>query len=226
VMKAVELTQAEKLYKSLMLSYDSFEDFHWVAIERKFEGRPIETSRHTGWAMFELDKIDPRKGGAPGVHVDAIRLLSVFLAHWDNKEDNQRLVCLSAFDLKKGEPCTRPFLLLQDVGSTFGPSKVDLDAWKKAPIWADRKTCLTSMRELPYHGATYRDARISEAGRRFLGGMLGKLSDRQLTDFFASSRFDDELGLLRRSSTIADWVIVFKERVRQIVEGPPCPSAT
>jgi hypothetical protein len=226
VMKAVELTQAEKLYKSLLLSYDDYEDFEWAAIERKFDGQPIETEQMAGWAMFELDKVDPRKGGAPRVHVDAIRLLSVFLAHWDNKADNQRLVCQPTFDPEKGETCARPFLLLQDVGSTFGPSKVDLDAWQKAPIWEDRTSCLTSMRELPYNGATYGEARISEAGRRFVADMLTKLSDRQLTDLFTSSRFDDALGLLRRRSTIAEWVIAFKERVRQIVEGPPCPSTT
>ena len=62
VMKAVELTQAEKLYKSLMLSYDDYEDFEWAATERKFEGRPIETEKVSGWAMFELDKIDPKQG--------------------------------------------------------------------------------------------------------------------------------------------------------------------
>jgi hypothetical protein len=226
VMKAVELTQAEKFYKSLLLSYDSYEEFEWAAIERKFEARPIETSQVAGWAMFELDKIDPRKGGAPRVHVDAIRLLSVFLAHWDNKAENQRLVCQAPFDPEKGETCARPFLLLQDVGSTFGPSKVDRDAWEKAPIWQDRTACLTSMRELPYDGATYGEARISEQGRRFVADRLTKLSDRQLSDLFASSRFDDQLGLLRRRSTIEEWVIAFKERVRQIAEGPPCPSTT
>ena len=150
----------------------------------------------------------------------------MFLAHWDNKAENQRLVCLSSFNPDKGEECAQPFLLLQDVGSTFGPSKVDLEAWKKAPIWENRTTCLTSMRELPFDGATYGEARISEEGRRFVAGMLGKLTARQLTDLFTSSRFDDELGLLRRSSPVADWVNVFKERVRQIAEGPPCPSTT
>jgi hypothetical protein len=226
VMKAVELTQAEKLYKSLLLSYDDYEDFEWAATERKFSGRPIETENTSGWAMFELDKVDAKKGGAPRAHVDAVRLLSVFLAHWDNKADNQRLVCESPFNPEKGEHCAQPFLLLQDVGSTFGPSKVDLEAWRKAPIWENRATCMTSMRDMPYHGATYGRARISEVGRRFVADMLSKLSDRQLTDLFTSSRFDDELGLLRRSSPIADWVIVFKERVRQIAEGPPCLSTT
>jgi hypothetical protein len=226
VMKAVELTQAQKLYKGLMLSYESYEDFEWAAIERKFDGRPIESENAAGWAMFELDKINPQNGGASRVHVDAIRLLSVFLAHWDNKADNQRLVCLTAVDPKKGETCAQPFLLLQDVGSTFGPAKVDLEAWRKAPIWEDRPTCLTSMRELPFNGATYGEARISEGGRRFVADKLGRLSDQQLTDLFTSSRFDDALGLFRRRSTIGEWVQAFKERVRQIADGAPCPSAT
>jgi len=226
VMKAVELTQAETLYKTLMLSYDSYEDFAWAAIERKFDGRPIETEQMAGWAMFELDKIDQRQGGASRVHVDALRLLAVFLAHWDNKADNQRLVCLSAVDPKHGEACAKPFVLLQDVGSTFGPSKVDLEAWTNAPVWENRASCLTSMRELPFDGATYGEARISEGGRRLVADMLTKLSDQQLVDLFTSSRFDDPLGLFRRRSAIPEWVEAFKARVRQIAEGPPCPSAT
>ncbi len=226
VMKAVEITRAERLYESLMLSYDDYEQFDWPAIEQRFEGLPVETEQMSGWAMFELDKIDPRKGGAPRTHIDALRLLSVFLAHWDNKAENQRLVCLSEVDPDHAERCERPFLLVQDVGSTFGPSKVDLDAWKKAPIWEDRSTCLTSMRELPFNGATFGQARISEAGRRFLADMLTRLSDRQLVELFTTSRFDDEVGLMRRSSPIADWVSVFKARVRLIAEGPPCPAAT
>jgi hypothetical protein len=226
VMKAVEITHAEQLYKSLMLSYDDYEQFDWPAIERRFEGLPVETEQMSGWAMFELDKIDARKGGAPRHHIDALRLLSVFLAHWDNKAENQRLVCLSDVDPDHAEKCERPFLLLQDVGSTFGPAKVDLEAWKKAPIWEERSTCLTSMRELPFNGATFGESRISEEGRRFLADMLTRLSDRQLMDLFTTSRFDDELGLMRRSSAIADWVSVFKARVRLIADGAPCPAAT
>jgi hypothetical protein len=225
-MKAVELTQAQKIYESLMLEYDEYELFQWAAIERKFEGRAIETERIAGWSLFELEKVDPARGGAPRAHVDALRLLAVFLAHWDNKSENQRLVCLAPADWEKGQHCDKPFLLLQDVGSTFGPSKVDLEAWKEAAIWEDRSTCLTSMRGLPFGGATFGQATISEAGRRFLAELLVRISDRQLTDLFAASRFDDGLGLLRRSSAIADWVRVFKERVRQIAEGPMCPSQT
>jgi hypothetical protein len=226
VMKAVEITKAETLYKQLMLSYDDYEEFSWAAIERKFDGREIESDKIAGWAMFELDKLTPARGGAPRLHVDALRLFAVFVAHWDNKSENQRLVCVSQDDWDKNGRCEQPFLLLQDVGATFGPSKVDLEAWKAAPIWEDRSQCLTSMRQLPFNGATFGQARISEEGRRFLADKLAKLSDRQLTDLFTTARFDDPLGLFRRSSAIADWVSTFKARVRQISEGAPCPSTT
>ena len=207
-----------------MLSYDDHKAFMWPAIERKFEGRAIETNNIAGWSMFELDKVDARKGGAPRHHVDALRLLAVFLAHWDNKSENQRLVCLTDIDSEHPENCARPFLLLQDVGSTFGPEKVDLHKWRKAAIWEDRTRCIASMRDLPFKGATFGRVQISEHGRRFLAERLCKLTDRQLTDLFTTSRFDEELGLLRRSSPIADWVTTFKERVRQIADGPACPS--
>lgn len=224
VMKAVEITQAEKIYKSLLLGYDSFESFQWVALERKFDGRSVEAEQVSGWAMFELDEVNAASGGAPRVHVDALRLLAVFLAHWDNKPDNQRLACVSPNDWDGKRPCTEPFLLLQDLGSTFGPAKVNLDNWRVAPLWQDRARCLTSMRELPFDGATFGEVQISDEGRRFLAGLLTRLTDRQLTDLFTTSRFDDGLGVFRRSSAVLDWVRVFKERVQQVADGPPCPT--
>lgn len=222
-MKAVEVTRAEPLYRR-MIDYTEYQDFDWVALERKFDGRPIETSTLEGWAFFELDKVDASKGGAPRAHVDALRLLAVFLAHWDNKSENQRLVCLSK-DWPAGVPCPRPFLMIQDVGATFGPSKVDLEAWERAAVWEDRARCTVSMRDLPYDGATFGDARIGEAGRRLLGSLLTQLSDRQLADLFAGARFDKKHGLFRAIRPVADWVRVFQARTRAIIDGPACPAA-
>jgi hypothetical protein len=156
--------------------------------------------------------------------VDGLRLLAVFLAHWDNKADNQRLVCLSEGWLE-GTPCSKPFLMLQDVGSTFGPHKVDLEHWENAGLWEDRSTCTVSMQHMPYNGATFGSARISERGRRFLAGLLGALSDRQLTDLFSGARFDKPHALLTRTSPVSEWVRVFRKRVQGISEGPPCPDA-
>jgi hypothetical protein len=223
-MKTLGFAGAEKLYAKVMDPKEP-RDFEWAAVERKHYGRAIETADLEGWAFFELDLIDPKKGGAPRAHVDALRLLAVFLAHWDNKSENQRLVCLSEQDWPDGGRCSRPLAMLQDVGSAWGPRKVDLPEWEKAAVWSDRATCTTSMDGLPYHGATFKPVKITEAGRRHLGGLMSQLSDRQIEDLFRGARFDQPTGLITRQSTpIEEWVRVFKDKVKQITDGPPCPQ--
>ncbi len=221
--KVVGATRTQPLYERVA-NDDSVEDFEWAGIEQKFRARPIESESQKGWAFFELDSVDPKKGGAPRAHLDALRLLAVFLAHWDNKAENQRLVCLSEA-WPEGTHCPEPFLLMQDLGSTFGPNRVDLDAWMNAKIWDDRQACKLSMEELPYGGGTFGPTRVSERGRRFLSKLLEQLSDAQLTDLFTAARFDKPRSALKGSASISDWVRVFKSRVRAISEGPPCPDA-
>jgi hypothetical protein len=221
--KLVEATGAQPLYERVS-DPDDVEEFEWVTVEQKFPARPIQAERQKGWGFFELDSVDPSKGGAPRAHVDALRLIAVFLAHWDNKSENQRLVCVSD-PWPAGTPCAEPFLMLQDVGSTFGPNRVDLDSWKTSKIWDDRAACRVSMTDLPYGGATFGPTRISERGRRFLAKLLGGLSDAQLTDLFTAARFDQPRTAFTRTSPVSAWVSVFKQRVRAISDGPACPDA-
>ena len=137
-----------------------YTDFEQVAVEWKFPAPPIETPAQKGWAWFELEP-----SPVSSADHNALRLLAVFLAHWDNKSENQRVVCLDGEPMRPDQDCQRPLALMQDLGATFGPSKVNLATWKARPVWADRKTCAVSMRGLPYDGATFNDVRISEAGR-------------------------------------------------------------
>jgi hypothetical protein len=222
VMKAVEITGTEPVYQRVV-NFDSYEEFEWVALERKYPAPAIETDTLEGWAFFELDTIDPSRGGAPRAHVDALRLIAVLLAHWDNKAENQRMVCLAPGSAN-GEPCRQPYLMLQDVGASFGPMKVDLTAWESAPIWEDRATCAVSMRKLPFDGATFGQAYITEPGRLMVSGLLAQLTDDQLTDLFTYARFAERQGLFTAAHPVADWVRVFKDKLRAITEGPACPS--
>ena len=224
-MKTLGFAGVEKLYGKVM-DPKEFKDFEWAAVERKHPGRAIETEEVEGWAFFELDLIDPKKGGAPRAHVDALRLLAVFIAHWDNKSENQRLMCLSEKEWPEGGKCSRPLAMLQDVGAAWGPRKVDIEEWSKAPIWTDRATCTTSMDALPYHGATFKPVKISEAGRRHLAGLLSQLSAEQVDDLFRSARFDHATGLFGgvKATPIEQWVKAFDVKVRQITDGPPCPQ--
>ena len=223
-MRTLGLAGAHELYGKVM-NKDSYKDFEWVAVEKKHWGRAIETEQLEGWAFFELDLIDPKKGGAPKAHVDALRLLAVMLAHWDNKSENQRLVCLSEKDWPDGGQCSRPLAMLQDVGSSFGPRKLDLPKWEQQPIWSDRATCTATMDGLPYNGATFKPTRITDAGRKHLAGLLRQLSDQQITALFAGARFDQAKGMVGFStSPISEWTRVFKKKVQQISDGPACPQ--
>jgi hypothetical protein len=224
-MKAVDLTDSEAFYRKFV-NYDNHRDFEWVAVERKHPGPAIATDETKGWALFELNQIDAAKGGAPRAHVDALRLLAVLIAHWDNKSENQRLVCESEADWPEGGRCRAPFAMLHDMGGAFGPRKVDLDGWRKAPMWADRTQCITSMATLPYEGATFTPVRITDAGRRHLATLLGQLRDDQLASLFSAARFDHSTGLLDTGTPapIPEWVAAFKNKVREISDGPPCPQ--
>ena len=198
-------------------------DFQDVAVEEPMPGRSIEAGDTPGWAWYDLDKVDPARGGASRAELDALRLMAVFLADWDNKAANQALICLPGGDRPDGS-CDAPFAYLQDVGATFGPKGLNLEAWRATPIWADPSTCLVSMKALPYQGATFRDTVISEGGRRFLADELKQLRRQQLRDLFVASDFTDFARSSEAGRDVENWVAAFEDKVRQIADRPPCPE--
>ena len=125
------------------IDYDEYHDFEWVSVERRDRKKDLDFGGEEGWAFHELPKIDASAGGATAAEVDALRLMAMFLHHWDNKAPNQRLLCTSAIspetakDSEEFPTCSRPLALMQDVGSTFGPRRVDLREWSERPVWAD-----------------------------------------------------------------------------------------
>jgi hypothetical protein len=221
-MKAVGFVRADALYARIV-DYGKFVDFDWVSIEERFPGDAIESGEIEGWAWFELEEATKAARGARRAHLDAFRLLAVFLAHWDNKSENQRLVCLPGETGRDGR-CRAPFALIQDLGATFGPRKVDLEAWRETPVWTDRATCQVSMQDLPHGGATFRTGHISESGRRFLADRLARLSDKDVEAIFTAARFQDYSRLFAPRATVPEWVATFRHRVRQVSEGPPCST--
>jgi len=203
--------------------YGRVRTFRTAVIDRRKEGTVIEGFDDQGWSWYELDAIDPARGGSSRAEVDALRLTAMVLAHWDNKAANQRLICPDGVESPGGR-CAAPVAMIQDLGATFGPSRVDLPNWRRVPVWRDRATCTISMSTLPYEGATFPDQRISEAGRLLIAGLLEQLSVRQLEEMFTASRLIlyDEIDAEARSA--GAWVKAFLDKVRQIREGEPCPQ--
>ena len=130
------------------LDYTKSDDFDYAVIERRLKGAELETKKVRGWGWDELSKIDPAAGGASRAQVDALRLLAVFLNHWDNKPKNQRVLCWTRRNPPTGTlpECRHPVAMVQDLGASFGPDKFNLDNWAKTPIWDDAATCGVSMR--------------------------------------------------------------------------------
>jgi hypothetical protein len=202
-------------------SDEGYSDFEWVAIERKFEGAAIETLDQKGWAWWELKHVDP-VDGASEEDLDALRLLAVFLAHWDNKSENQRLVCLDE-PAGMDRRCSRPVAMLQDLGATFGPTKANLARWRQGAIWADRASCTVSMEGMPWNGGTFPRTRISETGRLQLARQLAAVTDNQLRDLFEAARFPQHYSATDDEKDLAEWTAAFRHRVDQILAAGPCP---
>jgi len=202
---------------------DRYVDFDDVAVERRLPGREIVAGDRKGWSWWELDRVDA-SAGASRAELDALRLIARFIAHWDNKPSNQRLVCLSP--IGDGEtPCARPFAFIHDLGATFGPEKIDLSHWEAAHIWADATACRVTMKDMPYDGGTLPDAEISEGGRALAARQLGALSESQITDLFEAAHFDTFRGWHLKSWPIREWVRAFHTKVNEIRSAGPCPDS-
>jgi hypothetical protein len=200
--------------------YDAgYTDFEWASVERKFPAPSIQTDTTEGWAWWELER-----SRASRSELDALRLLAVFLAHWDNKSENQRLVCMETTAV--ATDCARPVLVVQDVGATFGPSKLNRARWRELPIWADSATCAVSMRTLPSHGATFPDGRISEEGRALLAARLSLLSDADIHHILTDARVAAYESGTDDAGDLAAWTEAFRYRVDRIVNSGPCPAVS
>ena len=218
-MKILSLAHATSVLDAIQ-DDDRYIDFEWPAVERKFAAPAIETDTQEGWSWWEL-----KASQAPRADLDAFRLLAMFLAHWDNKASNQRLVCLDRGE-PAAQPCAHPLLMIQDLGATFGPEKVNLARWRDLPVWADRRTCTLSMHSLPYLGASFTDIRISDAGRVELGRRLSALSESDIQSLFAEARFPQFYSGTDDTRDLEEWTAAFRMRVDQIVSGAPCPTSS
>jgi hypothetical protein len=202
-------------------------EFELAAIERKPRGHEMRKGdRRAGWTWPELNLVDERQGGAPPAQRDALKLLAVFMQHSDTHPRQQRLLCLSG-GLTDAGGCDEPFLLVHDVGRTFGranmfnrmgPGSANLHEWAKTSVWRDPAGCTGSLSR-SFTG-NLGDPHISEEGRSFLAGLLVQLSDRQLRDLFEVARVDQRTAAsshLGSEASVDDWVAVFDKKRNEIV---------
>ncbi len=204
-------------------------EFAAAVVERKLPGDEIELHRNSGWAWIELTFVDQTSGGAPLAHRDALKLLAAMIQHTDSKPQQQRIVCLDnvhGLQPQQDGRCTRPFMMINDLGKTFGratltngdgKSAANFEEWSKVPVWKGDKGCVARLSKS--FSGSLEDPAITEDGRKFLAGLLEQLTDRQLHDLFEVAR------VTRRDprASVDDWVRVFKEK-RDAIAARRCTN--
>ena len=212
--------------------------FNFAAIERKMDGWDMVGPMGEGWSWPELDLVKPEEGGASRAERDALKLMAVILQHTDSKAGQQRLVCLdkeakpSKAERSTGlRPCDRPFMMINDLGNTFGAANqynrpglsVDLERWAKTPVWKDARGCVANMHRSVT--GTLEDPPISEEGRAFLASLLTQLSDAQMRALFDVARFPDRTIDGKPGATgasVAAWAAALRDKIDQVAQRS-CP---
>jgi len=208
---------------------DGTRTFTPAVVERKMPGDEIQLFKDSGWSWVELTFVDQTAGGAPMEQRDALKLLAAFLQHTDSKPQQQRLVCLDTTkNITPAEDgtCAHPFMMLNDVGKTFGAasmfnsdgkSAANLKEWSGTPVWKDDTGCVAQLSKSMT--GSLENPKIGEAGRKFLSGLLSQLSDRQLRDLFDVAQFSKR----DPSASVDDWVAAFKKK-RDDIASRTCPA--
>jgi hypothetical protein len=203
-------------------------EFDPAVIERKPAGREMwNGDRKSGWVWPELDLVDPGQGGAPLEHRDALKLLAVFMQHADTKRQQQRLLC-AADSLSASGVCEAPFLLLHDVGVTFGRANgfnhngtgsVNLAEWRRTPVWKDAGACIGDLSKS--HTGSLGDPQISEKGRQFLADLLAQLTDQQVRELFEVAGVERRGGSSDSVSAarIDEWIAAFNHKRDEIASA-------
>jgi hypothetical protein len=222
-----------------------------AVIERKFPGMVLESKTDEGVDWKEFEKIDEKEGGASRRDRDALKLLATFIQHVDSKPDNQRLACY-AEDFRNaggsGEAfCTRPVVMIQDIGSTFGSggvvgiSKMEYKGWKKTEVFntaeearqlvkTDQKFCVGNLvASMGAGDVGLTHPFIGEEGRQFLAELMNQLTDQQIRDLFRVARVDrldefEEKDDIRRKITADDWAQIFAQKRAKLNEERCAPE--
>jgi hypothetical protein len=208
--------------------------FDPASVERKLPGKTLESKPASGWKWPELDLVDESRGGGPRAHRDALKLLAAMLQHTDSKPDQQRLMCLPGAEDEARGTCAKPFMMVNDLGLTFGKANftnsnqkgsVNFKNWSGVPVWKDPDQCVAHVSR-SFTG-TLVNPWISEAGRKFLADLLVQLSDEQLRDLFETARFERRQPKGERSwprpASVSEWVEAFKRKRAEIV-NVTCPQ--
>jgi hypothetical protein len=230
-----------RLYVETHRNKRSTQVFEIAQLEYGYPAPSIEQCWDQGWdwalELPHIGEVDESKRRQMIVERDALALLAAFIQHADNKPEQQRMLCMDKEIA--GNTCTKPMLMVHDLGFTFGGgmernrnkrgvfSSVNLRKFLRAPLWSDPEQCITRVRQIQTGSPVSRQ--VSEEGRLFLAQRLQKLIDNEqdLVDLFTIAQVDQKpvrrKNGERKAYSVQEWVAGFKQRAQSLIDHR-CPD--
>ncbi|HJU55656.1 MAG TPA: hypothetical protein VJ715_13825 [Pyrinomonadaceae bacterium] len=173
----------------------------------RFEARPKKFKRQGtvwSWANNPFSGTKELKG---------LIVMMAFLNNWDLKDDNNKLVYVPGSDGAEGEM----HYILSDLGATFGKTGGFLSRSRNEPEDYAKSKFIEGVEggrvKFAYSGKNsglFKDITVEDA--RWVGSLLSKLSDQQLTDAFRAANFTPE--------EVQTLVGAARARINQLVNLP------
>ncbi|HKR02158.1 MAG TPA: hypothetical protein VJT09_15890 [Pyrinomonadaceae bacterium] len=173
----------------------------------RFEARPKNFKRQGtiwNWAKNPFSGTKELRG---------LIVLMAFLNNWDLKDDNNKLIYVPGSDGGQGEI----HYILSDLGATFGKTGGFMSRSRNDPEDYAKSRFIEGVEggrvKFAYSGknsALFKDITVEDA--RWVGNLLSRLSDEQITDAFRAGNFtQEEIQLL---------VPAVRARINQLVNLP------
>jgi hypothetical protein len=173
----------------------------------RFEARPKNIKRQGAiWSWTN----NPFKGTR---ELRGLIVMMALLNNWDLKDDNNKLIYVQGSDGAQGEM----HYILSDLGATFGKTGGFMSRSRNDPEDYAKSRFIEGVEggrvKFAYSGKNsglFKDITVADA--KWIGGLLSRLSDEQITDAFRAGNFSpEEIQLL---------VPAVRARINQLVNLP------
>ncbi|HKQ03575.1 MAG TPA: hypothetical protein VJ464_00475 [Blastocatellia bacterium] len=171
----------------------------------RFEARPKGVKRLENWRWADNPFAGTRE-------YQGLKVMMVLIDNWDIKDENNRII-----HVKNADGSEELRYIISDLGGTFGKtggvfsrSRNEPEDYAKAKFIKGVKRGRVEFNYNGKRGDLFRDITVEQA--RWVGGLLSRLSDQQISDAFRAANYSaEEIQLLTQA---------FKSRVNELMSLP------
>lgn len=171
----------------------------------RFEARPKGVKRLENWRWADNPFAGTRE-------YQGLKVMMVLIDNWDIKDENNRIL-----HVKNADGSEELRYIISDLGGTFGKtggvfsrSRNEPEDYAKAKFIKGVKRGRIEFNYNGKRGDLFRDITVEQA--RWVGGLLSRLSDQQISDAFRAANYSaEEIQLLTQA---------FKSRVNELMSLP------